>query len=150
MAAKVGVKAIRYINSRLLFVADLLANQFGTVTINDWHWGGNFKESGLRVVGDEYYSSTSDHSYGNALDLKFKGVSAAQVRKYIEAYPNQFPYITFIEEGKDVTWLHISVSNVSETFDVQGQDAIVFWSVDTGAHRIVARTRLNTSPEIGG
>ena len=119
--AKFGEKLWSLFDERLLMTLDALRKQFGTCTINDWSWGGAYKDSGLR--DENFYSSTqaylnsrSQHKYGRAADCKFKNVSAQEVRKYILQHPEQFPYITFIEcaplnNGSDMNWVHIDVRN---------------------------------------
>ena len=107
---KRGHKSLELINPRLLASYDQLRKKFGPCTINNWHIGGNFTESGLRVPGDEYYSQFSQHSYGNAGDGKFSLITPEEIRIYILANPDEFPYITFLELDTD-SWLHIDVRN---------------------------------------
>lgn len=100
---------------------DWLRERYGAATINDWKWGGNFTESGLRTRSDEHYSEGSQHSRGAAFDLKFKFVTAQHIRDDLAAYElegGKIPDgIRRIERG--VTWLHI---DCKET----GQDKI-YW-----------------------
>lgn len=88
----------------------------GTMTINNWSFGGNRNWSGLRTPDAlKYYSKTSQHSL-HPLELVFKAIDAIfsdydanEVRQYIIDNPEEFPYIKGIEMG--VSWLHIDTRN---------------------------------------
>lgn len=104
------------------------------VKINDWKWGGVFKESGLRPSGTSTGASLSQHKYGRAGDLKFNGNgwTPEKLREYMkkigcfeagfrdrtdeEAKP--FLLITRIEwvtypnlPDKKMSWFHFDTSN---------------------------------------
>jgi len=101
----------KFINPKLIITIDLLKDHFnlGTMTINNYFWGGSRKWSGWRTPKSEYYSETSQHSLGNAVDIVFSHYSAEEVRNYIIDNPHIFPYIKGIELG--VEWVHIDVRN---------------------------------------
>lgn len=135
-----GNRVLRYIDTRILITADQLRNQFGPMTINNWSWGGEREFSGLRLAGDNHFSKTSDHSWGRAIDGIFLRATAQEVRDYIEDNPEQFPFITFIEEGKGITWLHVGCPNlIGLPFVCTYDNSLVFWNKDTGAFREVFR-----------
>lgn len=121
-----GDKSIELIDERVLLTLDTLREVFGSCIINDWSFGGGYSQSGLRTSESEDFSPTSQHTFGRAMDCKFKEVSAAEVRKRVIEYKSMFPYITFIED--DVTWFH---------FDVRNGERIILWSVVTGNSSIV-------------
>lgn len=139
-----GSKLLRYIDSRATFTADCLRHIFGPTTINSWKWGGNRAYSGIRLQGEPHYREGSDHSYGRSLDMVFSRHSAYEVRKFIEENPELFPFITMVEEGESVNWLHISVGHMSDTFPLKNPNSIIFWSLDTGGYREVPRTDVAT------
>jgi hypothetical protein len=118
--------SINMLDERALKTLDALRKRFGSCTINNWAWGGNFKHSGLREI--EFYSSNekflksrSQHKYGRAFDCKFKNHEAHEVRKYILEHQSEFPFITFLEV--DIGWFH---------FDVRNGGEIACWSPDKG------------------
>jgi len=103
--------AWRMFDEDLLKVIDQLANKFSPnkpVTINNWKWGGDFTQSGLRTPESEYYNPNSTHPYGCAVDMKFEK-DVDEIREYIRNHQEDFPLITEIEE--DVSWLHVSTSD---------------------------------------
>jgi hypothetical protein len=104
-------KAWKFIDSRLIETIDILKEHFnlGTMTINNYYWGGDREWSGLRTPKSDYYSETSQHSFGRAIDAVFSHYSASEVRNYIIDNPDKFPYIKGIELGVD--WLHIDIRN---------------------------------------
>lgn len=142
-------KVLRYFDPRILQMADKLASIFcfdadgkkiGTATINNWSYGGKRQFSGLRMPGEPEHKLWSDHSYGRALDIVFSTATAEQVRDYIEENPNLFPYITFIEEGDNITWVHISCSNpIGFGVRLKSENSLLFWDADTRSIREVTR-----------
>lgn len=81
---KWGSKAIWFIDQRLLRVAETIRRELQKpVVINDWHVGGHYRESGLRVPGDATYKQWSQHSYGRAIDVKVEHVDNFEVFKHI-------------------------------------------------------------------
>ena len=108
---KFGEKAWKFIDSRLIESIDALKEHFnlGTMTINNYYWGGDRKWSGLRTPQSPYYSETSQHSLGNAIDAVFSHYSAKDVRNYIIDNQHKFPHIKGVE--LDVGWVHVDVRN---------------------------------------
>lgn len=106
-----GEKAWQLLDDRMLQTIDLLREKYGSVTINDWSWGGNNHWRGLRTSDSPYYSTYSQHSFGRAADLIFKDVTAEAVRVDILANPNDaaFQFINSLEEN--TSWLHFDVRN---------------------------------------
>lgn len=94
------------IDSRLVLADQLLRDEFGPVTINNWWTGGDRNWSGIRTIGSPYYSQTSQHSWGRASDKIFHDASAGKVRAYIKGMYEELG-ITCIEEG--VSWVHSDV-----------------------------------------
>lgn len=119
-----GEKAWQLLDDRILLTIDMLREKYGSITINDWSWkkdGEKFSQwRGLRTADSPYYSKYSQHSFGNAVDLIFKHVTAEQVRQDILANPVDpaFVYINSFEEG--TSWVHLDCRNVQRilTFPV--------------------------------
>ena len=97
------------IDDSLIETIDTLKEVFdkGTITINNYLWGGDRGWSGLRTIGSPYYSKTSMHSVGKAVDCIFSGYDVEEVRQYILDNPDKFPHVGGIELG--VSWLHVDV-----------------------------------------
>jgi len=108
---KYGEKGWKFIDNRLIESIDALKEHFnlGTMTINNYFWGGDREWSGLRTPNSPYYSETSQHSFGRAADAVFSHYSAAEVRNHIIDNPHRYPYIKGIE--LDVEWVHIDARN---------------------------------------
>lgn len=109
-----GERAWQLIDPYLIMTIDKLKEVFpkGTITINNWLWGGDRNESGLRVHGMKHYSPYSMHSFGKAIDAIFSHYKTEEVRQHIIDNPKEFPYIKGIELG--VSWLHIDTRNLDE------------------------------------
>jgi len=115
-----GEKAWELIDVNLIKLIDALREEFGQATINDYLYGGSRMWSGLRTADSPDYSVTSQHSFGRAVDMKFKNVSAEAVRQAMLKDPSKwvaiYPYISLehLKDGKPISWLHIDVRNNSE------------------------------------
>ena len=98
----------RMINPKLVITIDKIKEKFpnGTVSINNYFWGGDRGMSGLRTPASSYYSKTSQHTYFNAVDCIFSDYSTDEVRDYILSHPDEFEEIGGIEIA---SWLHIDV-----------------------------------------
>jgi len=108
---KRGEKAWELLNPKILKTIDTIKERFplGTMTINNWKWGGTRDESGLRTAESSYYSPTSQHSLGNAIDAVFSKYTAEEVRQDIINNPSSYPYVKGIET--DISWLHVDCRN---------------------------------------
>jgi len=95
----------RFFDNRMLQTLDSIREHFGALTVNNWSYGGNRTESGLRVQGMKNYNFTSLHSWGRAFDIVSKKYTAEEMRKEILKNQYKFPFIRRME--KDVPWLHI-------------------------------------------
>ena len=111
---KRGEGCWRFIDERLIATIDTLKEHFssGTMTINNYKWGGDREWSGLRTSQSPDYSPTSMHSFGKAIDCIFSHYSAEEVRLYILSNKGFFPYIRGMEDT--VSWLHVDVRNEDE------------------------------------
>ncbi len=104
-----GDKAWSLLDDRALKTLDTLRDKFGSTTVNSWSWNGDRMWSGLRTSESPYGSEYSQHRYGRAFDCIFKEKTAEEVREYVLANQDEFPYIRGIE--LDVSWLHFDVGN---------------------------------------
>jgi hypothetical protein len=111
---KYGEQAWRFIDSRLIESIDTLKEHFstGTMTINNYVWNGDRHWSGLRTPISPWYSETSMHSFGKAIDAVFSDYTAEEVRLYITNNLKFFPHIKGLE--KDVSWVHLDIRNEDE------------------------------------
>ncbi len=109
-AAK-GDKAWQTIDSRVIETIDLIKDRFpnGTMIINNWFWGGEREWSGLRTSDSPYFSWTSQHTFGRAIDSVFSHYNIQDIRQDIIDNPEIYIHVKGIE--LDVDWLHIDVRN---------------------------------------
>lgn len=116
---KRGDKAWQCMDRGLLMIMDDLRELFDApITINNWVWGGDRQWSGLRTPDSSYYSNTSQHAYGRAVDFLVKGIDAHTARKMIDKWfkenkngiANLVDSVT-LEEGPSITWVHLDVRN---------------------------------------
>lgn len=118
---KYGEKSWEFIDERLIKTLDLLREHFDKpITINNWPFGGNLHQRGLRANKDEIVKSKSDyyisqHCLGKAVDLNVKGMTAQEVYEDILKNKDKFPLISRIENIKNTpTWVHIDVANTDD------------------------------------
>ena len=88
------------------------------VTINNWHKGGKFQQRGLRTNLQNIFSQMfksrklylSGHVLGEAFDMDVSGLTASQVRKWIQNNSYLFPFkirLEYKKRGKEITWVHV-------------------------------------------
>ena len=116
---KYGEKSWEFIDTKLIKVLDLLREHFGKpITVNNWCFGGNLNQRGLRANKDELVVNKKDyyisqHCLGKAVDFNVKGMTAQEVYEEILKNKDKFYLISRIENIKDTpTWTHIDVANV--------------------------------------
>jgi len=125
-----GELAWELMDERILISDDQMRKRYGPITINNWHTGGRFSQSGIRTFwhygtfADEdnptqkelldahlaYFRSYSQHKYGRASDKKFRDVTPEEIRQDMIANPDLFPLVYSFELGTE-TWLHTDVRN---------------------------------------
>jgi len=106
-----GLQPQWFIDIDLVGFCEWLREKCGTsVIINNWKWQGQYNFSGLRGPKD-MGAELSQHKFMNAIDVKVKGFTPAQLRDIIFDnfdYLNEQFGITTIEKIKDTpTWLHV-------------------------------------------
>lgn len=107
--AERGLKAIELLDAGAVATLDQLRERFGRIVINDWMWGGKNQWRGLRTSACPIGAKYSQHHYGRAFDCIFLDANVEDVRAFILAHPEEFPFITFIE--LDTPHLHFDTRN---------------------------------------
>ena len=118
---KYGEKSWIFLDERLILTLDALREYFNDpITVNNWLWGGNLQQRGLRTNCDEIVKNktlknslyVSQHCLGKAVDFNVKNHTVQDVYKVILENPKAFPYIKRIENiNKTPTWVHIDIAN---------------------------------------
>lgn len=115
---KYGSRAWQFIDDRLIETMDTIREYFGKpVVINDWLWGGDLKQRGLRANKDPLVANKKDyyisqHCLGKAVDFHVKYYTIEYVYNEIKAHPEVFKHIRRIESIEDAkTWVHIDLAN---------------------------------------
>lgn len=112
-----GERAWELIRQDAIVSLDALWQKFGPFVVNTWNDKtksakyGVRKSSGLRPFNDGTGALYSMHKFGGAFDCLFEKITAEEVRKYVLANKDEFPYITAIENN--VSWFHFDVRNVT-------------------------------------
>lgn len=79
-----GENSITFIDKNLISIAEFIRTDIGKpVTINNWHTGGQFKESGLRNPNTTTGAKKSTHKTGKAIDVKVKGMGGKEWYEYV-------------------------------------------------------------------
>ena len=109
--------SIRFLDNRLLETLDIIRDILGVpMVINDWYWGGNNQQRGLRtnlcqIVVAKSKSNTlylSNHCFGRAIDAVSAKMTADEMRKKIVLNAHKLPYPIRLEAG--VSWLHFDLN----------------------------------------
>jgi len=111
-----GQAAWELLDGWALVTLQALRNRFGPITVNNWHLGGRFKESGLRSFTTTTGAVYSQHRFGRAFDCKFSNTTPRAVSAYILANAQEFPYLTTLEDVEYTPgWLHFDCRNNADT-----------------------------------
>lgn len=87
---------------------DRLREAVGPITINNWHKGGAYHESGMRVPYTTTGAKFSMHKFGGGFDLKPGSISVMELYNHIMHHANLYPEIRRIEDpSKTLSWLHV-------------------------------------------
>ena len=123
-----NVSPAGYLNPSLLKVVQKIRSMVGEpITINDWHKGGGFINSGVRDLRHPFNSSFSRHYMGLCADLKFPMASQTvhaqlfgenNTLDYIKCFTHETPEMKVLKkcgltavENIELTtgWIHVSV-----------------------------------------
>jgi len=115
---KYGEMSWKFIDDRLLECLLIVRQELNApISINNWFYGGNFTQRGLRhnmspLVSTKNKLYLSAHIFGKAVDFDVSGMTAVDVRKWIVDNPKKFPYKIRLERnlnGKPITWVHLDI-----------------------------------------
>ena len=122
-------KAWEFIKPEIILFLDSIREFYGKpVIVNNWLYGGNLKQRGLRANKDEMVKSKKDfylsqHCLGSAVDFSIKGITPKEIVEHIlenEEYYREF--ITRIENPEQTpTWVHVDCANT-------GKDKIIIFN----------------------
>ena len=108
-------KALWFVDDRMIQTCQKLRDNLNVpITSNNWYCGGDIDDSGLRVQGMPNYSSTSQHAFGRAVNIRSKDISVEELGHHIDQNKDSYPYITSIK--RNASWLHIDFQNNKSNF----------------------------------
>ena len=91
---------------RTLLVGDRIRKRYGKMVANTWWWGGKHHFRGWRPPNCTIGAERSQHRFGRAQDLVPTEVTVEEIWYDIKDKGEDFGFITCIEIGPKVTWLH--------------------------------------------
>lgn len=107
-----GERAWELLDTEALITLDELREHFGAITVNDWHWAGQYRYSGLRPFRTRVGANYSQHKFGRAFDPKPHRVTVQEMYAQILQCPHRFPRLRVLENiDATPTWLHFDVRN---------------------------------------
>lgn len=88
-----------------------------SIFVNDWNESGPLSQRGFRCIQCELVQKAiadktlyvSEHMTGQSWDFEVEGLHAEEVRQYIIANKNLWPYPIRLEA--DVSWVHLGTRN---------------------------------------
>lgn len=123
---KYGEFAWNFFDPRILLTIDRIRGKLNKkIIINNWHSGGEYSQRGLRCMNCSIVKSQynklylSAHCLGKAVDFDVEGLLAEEVRLWITANKNLWPYPIRLE--RDVSWVHLDMYD-----NEQGQKVYLF------------------------
>lgn len=107
-----GERAWELLNPLSLMTLQTLRDELGPIIVNNWHNGGPYKESGLRLFSTGTGAVYSVHKYGGANDCKFLRCTPQEAYKFVLDNQQAFPYLTTLENIEFTpTWMHYDTRN---------------------------------------
>jgi hypothetical protein len=96
-------------DERILKLIDVIREEYGPMTINDWAWGGTNQFRGFRSGGCDVGATLSQHRFGRAVDMIPKEIHPRQIREDIieDQWGRPYKDVGGLEMG--ISWLHIDV-----------------------------------------
>lgn len=106
----------QFVSPRLVMTLDALRDRYGPLKINDWHMGGGFHESGLRVPQTPTGAIWSQHKFGCAADIKPLKITPQELHDDVLRHAEDFPLLTCLEAIESTpTWVHADVRNHNQS-----------------------------------
>lgn len=108
-----GDNSIWLIDRRIIDIAQYIRTTLNRpVTINNWHVGGNYKDSGLRSLESLIGAKYGQHKFGRAVDPKVKGMTPINIldfiyNKWVELH--KLGLTTVENIAHTPTWNHLDV-----------------------------------------
>jgi hypothetical protein len=115
-----GSSAWNYIDKNLLEVILWIRKTLNRpMTINNWGSGKSYSQRGMRCnlcqeVKDKKQAYLSAHVLGQGVDFDVQGMTAMEVRKWIDDHKDQLPHKIRLEKtcnGVECSWVHLDVRN---------------------------------------
>lgn len=104
----------RLFDENVLKGADWIRERYGPMTVNDWVNSGPFSWRGLRNPNaKKFYSPTSMHSSGQAIDMSPSNYTARDVIDDLKKL-GDVPYISRVEDEDGMTWIHIDTKKTNK------------------------------------
>lgn len=113
-----GERAWKFIDKELLNCLLILRKEIDKpITINNWFFGGNFTQRGLRhnmspLVASKKGLYLSAHIFGKAVDFDVKGMTSVEVREWILKNQKILPCKIRLENlmnGNPINWVHLDI-----------------------------------------
>lgn len=103
--------SIDLIDRKIIDIAEFIRTDTGKpVTINNWHTGGQYKESGLREATTTTGAKKSAHKEGKAIDVKIKDWTGNEWYEYVKKNAKKLYQLgarRIEDKSLATTWLHI-------------------------------------------
>lgn len=94
-------------DEKAIITLDQLRDYFGPIVVNNWHSGGQYKESGYREATSTTGAQKSRHKAGMAFDCKPVRCTPQSMHAEILNNSKKFPYLTTLEAIESTpTWVH--------------------------------------------
>lgn len=117
-----GDSAWQFLDDRMLENLLFIREGIGKpIVINNWAKGGEYSQRGLRCTRcilviekvDLRKVYLSDHLFGKGVDFHVIGMTAQEVRDWLELHKEELPHKVRIE--KDVNWVHLGIAHFGQS-----------------------------------
>ncbi len=106
--AKHGDSAIQFLHRPLILAIDTIREMTGKpITVNNWHQDGPFHWRGLRTPLCKEGAPGSQHRVGKAFDFDVAGMTAAEVRAWLQQHKDSAGLEAIMRMESGTSWCHI-------------------------------------------
>ena len=113
-----GAASRWFLDPQMLDLAQFYRDWFDApITVNNWHYGGQFTERGFRVPDTNVGARLSQHKFGRAFDCNVRGMTPDEVRAEILSNEDLFMRkgLTTLESGDiATTWVHSDIRSTNK------------------------------------
>lgn len=124
--AELGEESVDLLDEKLFKISEFVRETLDKpCTVNNWHTGGQYKESGLRNKNTTTGAKKSAHKLGKGMDIKAAGMGGEEWYEFVKKHAKELYALGLrrIEDKKiATTWCHMDTKEHGKANVIQVVD----------------------------